>query len=626
MNSYLAALGAILGVSVVLRLLEATGLRRGFKFWPELRGTAESAAVGLEALTLLGLATLYSRNDDKNLELHEDLAGSVSVQDLSVWIVKAETIFAGILQVVSLATGRKACGISLRVNSFYLAWAMQAGWWVWAVEMALLMAMIMFGEGSTSKMFEIPPCADLPPLTRNVPKGEKGRVVIMTMGSRGDVQPFIALGRALESTGRADVVIATMAKFRDLVERHGLQAADCGMVDLELHRPIWRTAKHISELADVAQGRILDQYPTVAKGFMNACKNCDMIIAMGVTSGFGLTLAEYYGVPCWVVALAPEQPTRAFSPPNTPTSTVGLLNIVRWYWHWGRLGLAARRGLRGRGNPEQDFRTQTLGLKPLGGGKRIRQVRSIPKICAFSPTLVPKPADWPLNCTITGSWFLDGDEKAPAACSSRSLVSQDSLSSLADTKTVEVFDVFVTKKHRYVGCINFGSMTKAARELGILDAILKSFASEDFGLVVVDPDVPEDTQEMPSLNALILREIPHELLFPKCHIVVHHGGAGTSARVVESGCPALVVPIMLWTDQPLWADRLEAQGVARHVSREILAHEGEEVFIEKVTAAIAQLLSNSTTTAVKEAASNLREEAKQALTKSAGLILSSFTS
>ena len=62
-----------------------------------------------------------------------------------------------------------------------------------------------------------------------------------------------------------------------------------------------------------------------------------------------------------------------------------------------------------------------------------------------------------------------------------------------------------------------------------------------------------------------IKGAPHEWVFPRCCAVIHHGGAGTTARVLQAGVPSVIVPILIGTDQPWWADRVEEIGCGVHV-------------------------------------------------------------
>ena len=88
-------------------------------------------------------------------------------------------------------------------------------------------------------------------------------------------------------------------------------------------------------------------------------------------------------------------------------------------------------------------------------------------------------------------------------------------------------------------------------------------------------------------NCFCLREAPHEYIFNKCCCVIHHGGAGTAARVLEAGVPSIVVPILIGADQPWWADRIEELGCGVHVRSKI---EGTSPTEQDITMALNRVL------------------------------------
>merc|ERR1712130_1072154 len=90
-------------------------------------------------------------------------------------------------------------------------------------------------------------------------------------------------------------------------------------------------------------------------------------------------------------------------------------------------------------------------------------------------------------------------------------------------------------------------------------------------------------------------EASHEKIFPKCSCIIHHGGAGTSASVLSSGVPSIIVPVLLWTDQRLWAQRLEDLGTGVYVKRCMEEsspnfENAKKLYIENVSKAFKQCL------------------------------------
>lgn len=441
---------------------------------------------------------------------------------------------------------------------------------IFLIWVCVQICLVLFGAGDASSMFQVPLNNSIDGLYSFKKKDSKLRISILTMGSRGDVQPFIALALEMQKHSHVQVVICTMDSYKELVERYGLGFRSVGVKDLAFNQAankrIWRDSEHVSQVVTKLQEGIAHHYDTIAHNMLAACEGCDIIIATAVTSGYGLNIAEHLHVPCWLVKLSPDSPTRAFAPAGKTSSPIGFLNLMMWYHSWFKIFVAAA-GSRKRDNPEEGFRKQ-LGIGPLGGGKRIRQMQNTPTLCAFSSSIVPKPADYPVSCFVTGFWFLESDVI-------------DSHSQL---------DSFVGESKP--ACINFGSMTEVAKDFGLIEKLLESISIAKLScnkVVIVDPYINDEMQtcdNFPNLDIFILKEIPHELIFPKCSLVIHHGGAGTSARVLEFGVPSLIIPIMIWTDQPLWADIFQQMNCAVHVDRRV------DEFVIHAAEATKQLIDN----------------------------------
>ena len=98
---------------------------------------------------------------------------------------------------------------------------------------------VVFGRGSESGRFK-------PRVL--LPKRDRHSFVVLTAGSRGDVQPFIALALELQRR-KHGCVICSMLKYKSLVESHGIQFESCGVEDIRNDDPVWRNATHVSEVS-----------------------------------------------------------------------------------------------------------------------------------------------------------------------------------------------------------------------------------------------------------------------------------------------------------------------------------------------------------------------------------------
>lgn len=611
----------------------------------------------------LELARVHARGNEHlpNLKLHVDVV-IVPLEILAIgWLLKCQLAQLWLLQASALALqsalvivicvtqlcgntyglwfSRKwVTGILARCVLTWVAWDLETlGDFspFWSNSMYLLFVLglvftVVIGEGDSSSQFDLVSSKhiDFMGIFGDAQKleprnGKLPRVAILSLGSRGDVQPFIALAQELQDSGRASCVIATMDSYKSLVERYGIDCVTCGINDMGWSEHNKANAQHIADVILEAQSVVANSFTSVGESFFKACKDCDAIVTTSVTSGFGLSIGEKIGVPVWQVKFAPDNPTRAFSPPGETSSRFGVINLMRWYRHWARIGLAvsgAKKKSKGR-NPEDVFRQDFLGIGPLGGGKRIDQVQNMPTLCAFSSSLIPKPSDYPVNLRITGFWFVKPTPNKTGPGGSASL---SRLDKFLQTGPPPI-------------CINFGSMTEVARRFDLINKVIQGIAlhaksvQQSARIVIVDSCAePGDEKHYVAqteiatsepVELLILTEIPHDQLFPHCSLVVHHGGAGTSARVIEFAVPAIIVPVMLWTDQPLWADRIEALGAAVNVTR------SSKAFVTDIATAVKKIIMpGSLYKARAEAmAGRLKAEGERCVEKAAEEIMRHFT-
>ncbi|WP_410642613.1 glycosyltransferase [Amycolatopsis sp. lyj-346] len=340
-------------------------------------------------------------------------------------------------------------------------------------------------------------------------------VVIVAPGSRGDVQPCVALGRGLAAEGDRVRVLAAPG-FRALVESHGLSfaplSADPATILGSAAGQAWTAGRRRAFLSGMRAvlrpvlDRLLADVHAGAAG-------ADLVLAPSL--GFlGAHLGAHLGVPDVELHYQPSVPTRAFAHPLLPGA--GRLGP------WGRqlsftaVDAVAWQVLR----PEIDrWRVETLGLPPAGprGPRRRSAV-----LCGFSDAVVPRPPDWPARVHVTGYWFL-------GAAGYR-----------ADPRLRDF--LAAGPPPVYVG---FGSMRPADAEatFAVVRTALRRAGLR--GILGAGPD----TDDLPTVG-----DVPHEWLFPRMAAVVHHGGAGTTAAGLRAGVPSLVCPV--FSDQPYWGERV----------------------------------------------------------------------
>jgi sterol 3beta-glucosyltransferase len=156
-------------------------------------------------------------------------------------------------------------------------------------------------------------------------------------------------------------------------------------------------------------------------------------------------------------------------------------------------------------------------------------------LSAYSPAIIPHPADWPESVHVTGYFFLD---------------TQTDWQPSPELKAfLEAGDPPV-----YIG---FGSMAGRNPER-LARLIVEALArSGQRGLLLTGWGGLR--AELASDSVFVLDSAPHSWLFPRMAALVHHGGAGTTAEGLRAGVPAVIVPFVF--DQSFWAARIRELGV-----------------------------------------------------------------
>lgn len=363
-------------------------------------------------------------------------------------------------------------------------------------------------------------------------------VLILTYGTRGDVQPFVALGKALRERGHV-VTLATSTRFESFVVAHGLRFA--GMSDEMLSLLDTPAGKHMVEnTRTIFDGlrnglrfsrRIRPMLRDQIADSWIAARACRPDVVVYHPKGFaGPTIAEACDCPALLVLPFPmlvptgERPHIGF-----PSLPLGLRANRLTYRLVNALSSIPMKG------PLEAFRSR-IGLPRA---KRLDVLHTaegmrIPALTAVSPTVVPEPEDWaPTDCMV-GYWFLDeGDDWTPPK----------DLVAFLDEGPPPV----------YVG---FGSMAGRAPERRAKIVVEALERTGQRGIVATGWGGLAPFVE--STSILTIESAPHAWILPRTRAAVHHGGAGTTAAALRAGVPSIVVPFM--GDQPFWGARVESLG------------------------------------------------------------------
>lgn len=358
-------------------------------------------------------------------------------------------------------------------------------------------------------------------------------ISIITGGSRGDVQPYIALGKGLREAGHAVRLVAT-DDFETLTTAAGLEFRSTGgSIEQILQSDEWRnTIEGGNFLTIVRQMRKELQHHAerVAQKTPGHVAGSDLIVSgmAGLLGGF--SIAEKLNIPIMQAHVLPITPTRAFPSPLTPHMPFGrLLNPLSFHvmrqmiWQSGRTGDVTTR--------------RVLGMKKgsFWGPYRSLKRRGVPAVYGYSRHVLPAPDDWPDNHHVTGYWYLDAaDDWSPPA-------------DLVDFIQAGSPPVY----------IGFGSMGSRDPE-AVAQVVLKALERAGQRGILASGWGGMNSAELPD-TVYRLSSAPHSWLFPQMAAVVHHGGAGTTAAGLRAGVPSIVAPFM--ADQPYWGWRIAQLGV-----------------------------------------------------------------
>ncbi|MEO7754548.1 MAG: glycosyltransferase [Terracoccus sp.] len=362
------------------------------------------------------------------------------------------------------------------------------------------------------------------------------RVVLLGMGSRGDVQPFVALGSALTARGYAVTVVAP-SDFRDFVIDHGadFEALSFGLqegIESELGRA-WlggsssnqvREARMMKRVVRWTSGQLADDLERLVAGV-------DVVVSSSLTVDAVDALVEGTATVHVCALFQPLWPSA-----HGPSATFALLpgsSAVNTGWGW-----LARRATWDIVRPAGDLLRRRRGLRRRGHRGYAAALRRTPTLLAASSDVVPPAPDWPAALRQTGFWFRSDPGEAGV---------EERLRAFVETGSPPV----------YVG---FGSMPTGDPDRLLADVVTALDARGvrgviGSGLAGLGRTPPAGLPD----SVLVVDAAPHEWLFPRCAAVVHHGGAGTTAAALRAGVPQVVVPHI--ADQPYWGRRVHDLGV-----------------------------------------------------------------
>jgi len=342
------------------------------------------------------------------------------------------------------------------------------------------------------------------------------RILLATAGSRGDVAPYLTLARALQSAGHAVRVIAP---------DDSAPAPDLDVVSLGTN--FQRLAEQVDEAG------MLRSFRDVVRPAMSAALRRVADEAMQWQPDLIVAHPKLLTVPVAAERLGIPYLWGELSPVTTPTVDFPAPGVVN-------------RSLGGALN-KLTYRATELGARMFAADVRdARQRVGLPsaphampasgRLVAVSPTLLPRPADWPAGVHLTGDW--PSRDVAPIP------------------ETVSAF----LEAEGPIAYAGFGSM-RSGDPVARAEAIVEGCRAAGLRVLLVtgwgglEPPSPGFGPDV-----VVVPSVPHGAVLPRAAVAIHHGGAGTAHAAVRAGVPSVVMPFL--ADQPFWARQLRRLGLA----------------------------------------------------------------
>ncbi|MGA2110579.1 MAG: glycosyltransferase [Anaerolineales bacterium] len=369
------------------------------------------------------------------------------------------------------------------------------------------------------------------------------RVGIITIGSWGDIQPYIALGKGFQRAGY-EVRLFTHGAYGSAVRREGLDFLDLGVDPQTVMEGVMRETRlgerpnriPFARQITFMREALREAQPLLKEGAercWQAAQDIDALFFNPIGIYVAVPFAQRRKIPSFAAYVQPISPTREFAsvlfPPApgwlSPVRPVynrlsaSCVEWFRWPIYRGSIGKAVQAVL---GTPLRS---------PIAPMRRERS----PIFYGFSAHFLPRPSDWPDFCHVTGYWFLDtpGDWEPPA-----------DLRAFLQAGPPPV----------YVG---FGSM-RSSDPLKLTAAVIQALERCGQRGILLSGWGAIAQMPLPD-TVLTIDAVPHDWLFPRVAAVVHHGGSGTTAAGLRAGVPSLIVPFI--GDQSFWGWEVHERGL-----------------------------------------------------------------
>jgi vancomycin aglycone glucosyltransferase len=389
------------------------------------------------------------------------------------------------------------------------------------------------------------------------------RVLLSTIGSRGDVQPLVALASELRALGQ-EVRLCVPPDFRDWIESLGIPVISIGPEVRSTGKSSASAAPPTPEQRrQMAEGTVATQFETI----MAAAPGCDVIVGATALQFAASSVAEKMGIPYVFAAYCPTVlPSAHHAPPvlamlgDKPAPAAAdyrelwVQDTERWNDTW---------------KPLLNLHRAALGLDPISDVRR--HILTERPWLAADPTLAPWPDPTDHAVFQSGAWILpDARPLSPE------------LELFLDAGEPPVYFGFGSIRAPH-GLSQV--MIQAARALGRRAIVSRGWA---------DLSLPDDEP-----SCLAIGEVNQQALFKQVAAVVHHGGAGTTTAAARAGAPQVVIPQHY--DQHYWAQRIHHLGIGT-------AHAPSAPTTDSLTNALERTLRRDVGTRAKSVAASVRSD------------------
>ena len=374
------------------------------------------------------------------------------------------------------------------------------------------------------------------------------RIIILTYGSRGDVQPFLPLSIRLMEDGHS-VKLAAPFRFKNFVEEHGIDFVPLSGDPEDLSRRMNNAGHNFAKLLRELTNHAIAIGADVWRQTEIACRDADLILHTFTQAVGAHTLAREKDIPDIHIQTFPMfTPTDDYPNVTLPDLRLRWLNRLthtlsaKITWWTSQIGFERIRRRAGFPKRKLYWPFEDDPFRPR-----------TPILCAWSPSVLPTSNDWPPRVHVTGYYFFPEDHSYQPPIKLRSFL-EEGASPI---------------------CITFGSMVSQDQER--IDRIVRESLRQtgNRGIILSGWG---SVKRASSADMLYLASAPHAWLLPRCKMVIHHGGAGTTAAGLRAGIPNMVIPFM--ADQPFWGERVHATGAG---PKPILV---KDLSVEKLTCAI----------------------------------------